>query len=90
MIVKIAKFSLYPKDSPVGYAVGFDISLENNRSFYRDTIVDFEVAQGKDDQGIIQEAWNLLEEEINNEAERLGQLPSFIGQEWCPGEKNEE
>jgi len=84
MEVKIARFELYPEDDPTGYAVGFHITLKNGRSFYVDTIVSLENAQGKSDNEIAALAWATLEEIIDANVKRLNRKSSLIGNKWRP------
>lgn len=46
MKLKVIKYGLYPAVEPTGYAVSFDVRLENGRSFYAHTIVDLEELEG--------------------------------------------
>ena len=84
MIVTIAKFGLYPKEDPSGYAVGFNITTDNGRSFYRDILVTLEEAQDKNDEEIVAVAWEKLEGGINQETERLMSKSTLLGREWNP------
>lgn len=87
--VTIARFELYPPEEPAGYCVGFNVSLENGRSFYRDTVVELDQASNKTDEEIVQVAWNMLEADILAEVERLKKKPSVIGQVWTPPSSKE-
>lgn len=84
MKIEIAKFALYPKDVPTGYAIGFNITTSNNRMFYTDTIVAFEDCEGINDGGIADIAWDVLEDQINTKVAELELLPTIIGNEWVP------
>jgi hypothetical protein len=67
MEVKVTKYELYPQVNPSSLAVGFSISLENNKSFYIDTIV----PMGLNEEQAISEAWKQLENSINARVEEL-------------------
>lgn len=82
--VTIARFDLYPQEEPWGYCVGFNVSLSNGRSFYRDTVVPLEKASNKTDEEIVQEAWNMLEADILAEVDRLKSKSPVVGQVWAP------
>lgn len=82
--VTIARFELYPLDEPTGYCVGFNVTLSNGRSFYRDTVVPLEKASNKNDEEIVQEAWNMLEADILAEVDRLKSKSPVVGQVWTP------
>ena len=38
---KVTRLDLYPVEDPTGWAVGFTVTTDNNRSFYRDTVIPF-------------------------------------------------
>jgi len=82
--VTIARFELYPLEEPTGYCVGFNVTLSNGRSFYRDTVVPLAQASNKTDEEIVQVAWNMLEADILAEADRMKGKPPFLGQVWTP------
>lgn len=80
MQLKVIKYRLYPKESPTGYAVGFNIKLINGRSFYAHTIVNLEdLEEGKTDEEIIQMAYEQLEEHIADRVGSLTYVPSIEG-----------
>lgn len=85
MLVKIIKYELYPKENPIGYAVGFNITTNNNRSFYRDVVIsldqDFEEGTELEIVGL---AWNNLKEGILEEVSRLENIPQILGGVWSP------
>ena len=83
MKVKVAKFSLYPKDDPEGYAVGFNVTADSGRGFYRDTLVIFEhIPQGSNDEDVVSIAWQSLKEGIEDEVSRLNARSSIVGATW--------
>ena len=41
---KVTRLEHYPKDNPVGWAVGFTVETSNGRSFYKDTTVSYQDA----------------------------------------------
>lgn len=72
MKTKIVKYELYPEEQPTSYAVGFDIILQNSRSFYIDTLVSLEgLESGLADEEIAKIGFTQLEEEINDKIEQL-------------------
>ncbi|NLX80335.1 MAG: hypothetical protein GXZ03_02070 [Proteiniphilum sp.] len=80
MQLKVIKYRLYPEDNPIGYAVGFNVRLENGRSFYAHTIVDLEdLEEGKTDEEIIQIAYEQLEGHIADKVATLAYAPSIEG-----------
>ena len=38
---KVTRLDHYPKENPTGWAVGFTVTTNNNRSFYRDTVISY-------------------------------------------------
>lgn len=88
MLVTIAKFELYPETDPTGYAVGFNITLDNGRSFYRDTVVVLgEAAKTSDDEEIIAIGWDQLFNDIIDEKNRLEGKSQLLGNVWVPLDK---
>jgi len=88
MIIKIAKFILYPKEDPIGYAVGFDIELPNGRKFYKDVIVELsEINDLNKDDDIIDLAWQKVSDEIDQRKNKLLEKSDFLGKEWTPKNK---
>lgn len=79
MEVTVARFELYPKDDPTGYAVGFSVKLGNGRSFYRDTIVSLEDIANLADTEIVGLAYQTLREWIEVEVERLSMRSPILG-----------
>lgn len=88
--VTVAKFNLYPREDPTGFAVGFNISLDNGRSFYLDTVVSLKDAKGKDDEEIVELGWSKLEDNIMSRIQDLGEKSPMLGKEWTPPEREEE
>lgn len=84
MKIEIVKFFLYPKDEPTGYAVGFNITTNNDRTFYTDTIIPLASCTGLDDTGIADLAWEELEPQVNAKVAELELLSPIIGGEWTP------
>lgn len=84
MKVRIIKYETYPIDNPNSYAVGFDISLENGRSFFMDTLVKMEdIGSGMIDEDIVSLAFNKIEESISEKVEELSySKPIIIGTEF--------
>ena len=38
---KVTRLDQYPVEDPTGWAVGFTVTTDNGRSFYRDTVIPF-------------------------------------------------
>ncbi len=84
MNVKVAKLSLYPKNKPEGYAVGFNIATLNKRMFYVDTFIPFESINEEGDTYILTLAWEALKKDILERVETLEDEESIIGKSWKP------
>ena len=82
--VKLAKFELYPKEKPTGYAVGFNIALDNGESFYRDTVVGLEYFDGSNMEEVVSEGWNMIKDPILTKIVSK-EIPSLkVGDDWSP------
>lgn len=80
MQLKVIKYRLYPEESPIGYAVGFNVKLINGRSFYAHTIVNLdELIEGKTDEEITQMAYTQLETHIADRVATLSYTPRIEG-----------
>jgi len=88
MEIRIAKFSLHPKDKPVGYAVGFNIVMDRGNSFYRDTVVSLEEAKDKSSDEIVLAAWNKIKEFIVDQALEEVDREPLLGSRWDPPEED--
>jgi hypothetical protein len=80
MIIKVVKFQKYPEEIPTGYAVGFDVSFENGRSKYIDTIVPLDLTEEQ----AVEAAWQNLKVSIESFKDSIGSLPSIIGTVFNP------
>lgn len=79
MKIVVARFETYPIDTPRGYVVGFTVILGNKRTFYRDVIIPFNETEQRTDEEIVQEAYSLLKENIQQEVDRLTSLSPIVG-----------
>lgn len=91
MKVKVIKYENYPVDDSMGYAVGFDVVLENGRNFYVDTLVEYvEIESGCIDEDIVNLAYSKVEALITEKADvLLYSKPSIVGIEFDLGNKNQ-
>jgi hypothetical protein len=80
MKVKIAKFEKYPAELPTGYAVGFDITFENGRSQYIDTIVSLDLTEDE----AVTAAWENVKGNVENFKTTIGALPKLVGAIFTP------
>lgn len=80
----IAKFELYPTDNPEGFAVGYRVHTNNNKSFYKDTVLPLERIEGKTEEEILQLAWSEVGVEILSKVEELESTPPLLGTTWYP------
>ena len=86
MQVKIAKFEKYPAEFPTGYAVGFDITFENGRSQYIDTIVSLDLTEDE----AVPAAWQNVKASVENFKTTVGALPKLVGAVFTPPVEEEE
>jgi hypothetical protein len=77
MNITVARLEQYPKDQPVGWAVGFNVTADNDRSFYVDTVVNF--ADAESDEDAVDNALNSLSESINSRVSALEGVSSLLG-----------
>lgn len=82
MEIKIIKYEPYPQDNPTGMAVGFQIVSKTDRTFYRDTVIDFR--EGIEDDEYLDIAWKELKEEIFLKVEKLDKQHKILGATWSP------
>ena len=84
MQITIAKFHLYPEEAPNSYAVGFNVTASNGRSFYTDTIIPLTETQGKTDDQIVSMAYEHLQQGITDRVTTLEQRSPILGTGWTP------
>jgi hypothetical protein len=75
--ILVVRLEQYPADEPTGWAVGFNVVCNNGRSFYIDTVVDFNKA--KTDEEAVEVALEELKEMIQNKVNELESKPSILG-----------
>lgn len=75
MNIKVVKLSPYPKEIPTEIAVGFQVSFNNGRNRYVDTLVDLHLTEEE----AVEEAYNKLKTHIEYLQETVGSLPTLIG-----------
>ena len=77
MNIVVSRLEKYPAEEPTGWAVGFTVTANNERSFYTDCVVDFESAE--DDESAVNVALELLKDNINSRVEAIESKPSLLG-----------
>lgn len=75
--ITVVRFEQYPPDEPTGWAVGFNVTCNNGRSFYIDTVVGFDKSQT--DEEAVNVALEELRETIQNRVNELEKKPALIG-----------
>ena len=102
---KVTRLDHYPAENPTGWAVGFTVTTNNNRSFYRDTVISYGDADS--DNLAIDLAYGRLRNKIwdltrsyENQGSRLGSEytdrvappinPNDLIRQVSPGEPEEE
>jgi hypothetical protein len=80
--IVVSRLQNYPVDSPQSWVVGFTVTSDNNRSFFIDTSVDYDLANS--DKEAVDVAYNNLKLIINQKLENLKQSQPIIGQTYDP------
>jgi len=73
----IAKLESYPSDEPTGWAVGFNVTCDNGRTFYIDTPVSYDEA--KTDEEAVDKAYEKLKESIDTQIKELEEKSPLLG-----------
>lgn len=81
MKAKVVRFALYPKENPVGYAVGFEVTLSGN-IFYKDTVVNFDDVLEGTEESFVAAAWITIKPELEAKREELQNRSSFLNTIW--------
>ena len=82
--IRVARFELYPKESPTCYCVGFSVTC-NNQHIYRDTQVSLDQAAlcGCETE-IAQHAYNDLKDSLESWIQQAAAKPAILGQAFVP------
>ena len=74
---KVTRLDHYPAENPTGWAVGFTVTTDNNRSFYRDTVIPY--GDASNDNLAIDLAYGKLQVKINNLIESYEKQGTRLG-----------
>jgi hypothetical protein len=77
----LARYEVYPKESPTGYVVAFQAIANNGREYYTDIIIPFLDPENRTDEQVIAQAYDLLKDSIYAEITRLEGLSSLLGKD---------
>ncbi len=77
---KVTRLDHYPVENPTGWAVGFTVTTDNNRSFYRDTVISY--IEASSDNLAIDLAYGRLRNKINNLVVSYEKQGSRLGSEY--------
>lgn len=77
---KVTRLDHYPKENPMGWAVGFTVETSNGRSFYRDTVIPY--GDAPNDNLAIDLAYGKLQVKINNLIESYEKQGTRLGSEY--------
>jgi hypothetical protein len=80
MTIKVAKLEKYPAEIPTGWAVGFNITFDNDRTDYIDTITPLDLTEEQ----AVEAAWNILKDAIKQKEQTIGALPKLVGSIFNP------
>jgi hypothetical protein len=86
MIIKVAKLHKYPAEIPTGWAVGFDITFDNDRRHYIDAITPLDLTEEE----AVQAAWKIVKDSVKEKEETIGTLPKIVGSIFNPPIEEEE
>ena len=78
----ISKLIKYPAEEPTGFAVGFTVTTESNRTFYIDTLVSFDLATT--DEQAVAIAYTNLQATIASQVAALDAKSNLLGTEYIP------
>jgi hypothetical protein len=67
MKVKVIRFDLYPKNDANSYVISFEVTLDNNKILYKTTRLTFDDVGYKNEDEIVQLAWNNIKDNIVEE-----------------------
>jgi len=79
MKIVVSRLEQYPEDEPTSWAVGFNVTAENDRSFYVDTTIGFDKADNDSD--AVDAALAGLKKSINSRVTALNKKSSLVGTE---------
>jgi hypothetical protein len=77
----VVKLEQYPLTEPQGWVVGFNVVCNNGRSFYIETVIDFNKATT--DEVAVEVALEELKETIQNKVSELENKPSILGKRFA-------
>lgn len=75
--IRVARVEIYPPEEPTGWAIGFTVTCRNRRSFYIDTIVNYNEATSDED--AVNIAIEKLRDKINEKVEECKKNWQIIG-----------
>lgn len=77
--IVVSRLEKYPHDEPNGWAVGFHCTADNDRSFFIDTVIPFDVAA--DDEAAVAAAVVALGNSIHSQLNDLNSKSALLGSE---------
>ena len=80
MKITIAKLHKYPVEFPTGTAVGFDVTFDNDRSIYIDTVVGLDLTEEE----AVAAAWAEVKASVEAQKLTVGALPKLVGSVFNP------
>jgi len=83
MEIRLRKFSPYPKENSIGYAVGFSTNFAGS-DIYKDTVVDYKDTIDKSKEEIVQIAWDRLKDDILTKVITMDDTYPKLGDAWEP------
>lgn len=86
MKITIAKLEKYPADFPTGIAVGFNVTFDNDRAIYIDTVVGLDLTEDE----AVKAAWEQVKGSVDAQKLTIGALPKLVGSVFTPPIEVEE
>lgn len=80
--VEVVKCVLYPNVNPIGYLVGFSITMPSGTQKFIEQYVDFNNSVDMDNEGIVSVAWSIVSRSNQIANERLAD--AVVGKKWNP------
>jgi hypothetical protein len=80
MKITIAKLHKYPAEVPTETAVGFNVTFDNDRSIYIDTVVGLDLTEEE----AVAAAWEKVKGSVQSQKLTIGALPKLLGSVFNP------
>lgn len=84
--IRVSRFeSLYPRDNPSSYVVGFSVTCKkNSKSTYADICIAYKEAEGMEEEQVVHLAWSRLESTFQTWLETIYEKSPVVGSIFVP------